>query len=115
MTFATRLATPLLAITLLAPAALAGPAQPVQHGEVQVAQACGWYAISVCSKTYNEAANAADRFGGYVIDTNSSSYPNFRGGWFCAVIGPKSHQAAKSTAGLLKKRGASSAYAKSAC
>ncbi len=84
-------------------------------GSFQVAQACGWYAISVCSRKYGPAQRAANRYGGYVVDTSSGAYPNFRGGWYCAVVGPKNRSAAKSTAALMRRRGASSAYVKNGC
>jgi len=86
-------------------------------GSYQVAQACGWYAISVCSKKWGPAQDAVDEWGsGYAINTSSSDFPNFRGGWKCAVDGPKTKKAARSTAKLMRKRGVSkSAYAKSAC
>ncbi len=86
-------------------------------GSTQVAQVCGWFAISVCSTTFRKAQRAVNRWGeGYVVDTSSSEYPNFAPGYFCAVSGPKSRGAAMATARNMRRAGiSSSAYAKSSC
>ncbi|MBI1384804.1 MAG: hypothetical protein GC150_07840 [Rhizobiales bacterium] len=84
-------------------------------GSYQVAYACGWYAISVCSKGYNSAQKGANRYGGYVIHTSHPDYPNFRNGWYCAVVGPTSKSAAQGTARYMRSIGAHTAYAKNAC
>jgi hypothetical protein len=89
---------------------------PVADGTFQVAQACGWYAIFICSRSRGEAQRWANRYTGYVINTNSRQYPNFAAGWFCAVQGPMGHTAAVATAARWRRSGASpTAYAKNAC
>lgn len=57
---------------------------------IVVAQACGWYIISGCFKSWNAASNKARQLGAaaFVVDTSSGQYPNFRPGWFCAAFGP---------------------------
>lgn len=80
---------------------------------VTSAQACGWYAISVCSTNYGEAQQGADLYGGYVVNTDD--YENFAGGYFCSVVGPKTKQAAQVTARRMRERGARTAYIKYTC
>ena len=112
----------------LATAALAfeGPSSPTTtspaatptraDGSFRVAQACGWYAIMICTRGAGEAqrwnsANGA----GYVINTSSGNYPNFRGGYFCVVEGPQGKGAAEQTAAYWRRNGAPTAYVKNAC
>jgi hypothetical protein len=78
-----------------------------------VAQACGWYAISVCSRNYQGAEIASERYGGRVVDTDD--FENFAGGYFCAVVGPKTKEAAEITAYRMRSRGAYDAYIKHSC
>jgi len=77
---------------------------------------CGWYAISVCSKSYYGAKKGTHHFGGRVINTSHSAYPNFRNGWYCAVRGPfyKKHRA-HHVKRKMRDHGAYSAYVKRAC
>lgn len=82
-------------------------------GFVASAQACGWYAISVCSTNYSEAQHGADLYGGYVVNTDN--YENFAGGYFCSVVGPKTKAAARVTAERMRGRGADTAYIKYSC
>ena len=93
------------------------PAAPKASAEanVRVAQACGWYAIMLCSTSRGEAARWSNSHGvGRVIDTTSERYPNFRPGYYCVVEGPMSRGAAVGTANSY--RGISpTAYAKNAC
>lgn len=84
-------------------------------GSYQVAQACGWYAISVCSRQPAGARRAANRHGGYVIDTSSEAYPNFRPGWYCAVVGPTTYRDAERLVQEMRFDGANSAYSKNGC
>jgi hypothetical protein len=84
-------------------------------GSYQVAQACGWYAISVCTRGRGGAQRAANNYGGYVIDSSSQAYPNFRGGWFCAVEGPSNKRAANRRKREMRQEGARSAYVKNGC
>lgn len=82
---------------------------------MRVAQACGWYAIYSCSQSRDEARRFSHEYGlGYVIDTSSDDYPNFRGDYFCVVEGPMSRSAALSKAEDAHQF-APSAHAKSAC
>ncbi len=84
-------------------------------GSYQVAQACGWYAISVCSRNRSGANRAANAYGGYVIDSSSEAYPNFRPGWYCAVEGPTSKGKANRRKREMRQDGAGSAYIKNGC
>ncbi len=86
------------------------PAQA--NGEFKVAQACGWYVILGCYKSWNGARSRADRIGAKIVDTNN--YPNFRNGWFCAADGPHSRRRAKQLRRAWRGT-VSDAYAKSAC
>lgn len=113
-------ATTLLAATGLAVSAhafSAPPAQPqAQSPVVKVSDghySCGWFAITVCSKSYSGAQKGANRYGGYVIDTDDID--GFRGGWQCAVMGPSSKSKARSRRNQAKRNGASSAYIKRGC
>lgn len=87
----------------------------------RLAQACGWYAITHCSRSLaaarSFAARQQRRFGsGRVIDTSSGRYPNFRPGFYCVVDGPMSRQNALGSARVYRHEEMSgSAYAKSAC
>jgi hypothetical protein len=81
---------------------------------IQLAQACGWYAIVYCGGR-GDAQNFSNRTSfGYVIDTNDSDYPNFRGGYYCVVDGPMGRSAALNLAERSRSF-APTAYAKSAC
>lgn len=96
-------------------ALMAGPvraAEPRPHDQApfEMAQACGWYAIVGCARSWNGASSIAPP-GTYVIDTNQ--YPNFRNGWFCAADGP---YATRGDVPLWKwQQFRSDAYVKSAC
>ena len=81
--------------------------------ETAVVQACGWYAISACSRDYSDAEDAADTYGGYVVNTDD--YENFAGGYYCSVVGPKTKHAAGITARRMRQRGAYDAYIKYSC
>ncbi|NEV01372.1 hypothetical protein [Bradyrhizobium uaiense] len=78
---------------------------------------CGWYAITYCKPTYEEASAFAKRTGtGYVLNTSSPEYPNFASGFFCVAAGPMDRETAISTVDYWRSSGVSlSAYAKSAC
>jgi hypothetical protein len=81
---------------------------------IQLAQACGWYAIVYCGGR-SDAQNFSNRTGfGYVVDTNDSAYPNFRAGYYCVVDGPMGRSAALDLAASSRSF-APTAYAKSAC
>lgn len=103
-----------LALALSATLA-AGSANAHHSGKKKSYAACGWYAISTCSTSYNAAQNGADNFGGYVINTSSSKYPNFRGGYFCSVRGAFSKNKARKIRNNMRYNGAKSAYIKNAC
>ena len=79
--------------------------------------ACGWYAITACKPTYEEATNYAKRTGsGFVINTSSPSFSNFANGYFCVVSGPLDRDAALGAAEHWRNVGVSpNAYAKQAC
>jgi hypothetical protein len=86
------------------------------EGRVQVAQACGWYAIYVCSRSRGEAQRWANRNTGRVINTSRARYPNFQPGYYCTVEGPMGRSAALANAARWRRSGASpTAYAKNAC
>ena len=79
----------------------------------QISQACGWYAISSCSRSYDGAQEGAEQYGGYVINTDD--FRDFAGGYYCSVIGPKNKEAASITAERMRDRGAYDAYIKHSC
>ena len=81
-------------------------AQPTLEGagRLEVAQACGWYAVFQCDHKSSVGGP------GYVVWT--SNYPNFRPGWYCRVMGPFGSQGeAAATARVYGNQG----YPKSAC
>ena len=82
-------------------------------GGASIAEACGWYAISACSRNYNAAQRSANAYGGNVVNTDN--FENFAGGYFCAVVGPKTQGAAQITAQRMRSRGAYDAYIKYSC
>ena len=107
--------TRMLAILLFSASMLATgaarSAEPEKSGDgIELAQACGWYAIVGCSRSSSDAASIAPQ-GTYVIDTNF--YPNFSNGWFCAVDGPYPSRSAVPLGHWRQFRG--DAYVKSAC
>lgn len=115
-----------LATLAVAPAALAQtvqhPNQPVTQSQYRLAQAaCGWYAITHCSRSLRGArafrARQQRRFGsGRIIDTSSGRYPNFTPGFYCVADGPMRRSQAVASAREYRHEGmSSSAYAKSAC
>jgi len=114
----------LVALTVLGVPALAAattaldtqrPAPPARPGEVQVAQACGWYAIMLCSRSRGEAQRWSNNNGvGYVVDTSSNRYPNFAPGYYCVVEGPMGQGRAQSTANSYRDI-SRQAYVKNAC
>lgn len=75
---------------------------PREGRRLELAQACGWYAIFQCGKNPNLGGP------GYVIVTND--FPNFRPGWYCKVLGPFGTQ--WEAANTARQGGG---YAKSAC
>ena len=110
-----------MSATAIGPQASATPVDPKsgtvtnsRSTAVQLAQACGWYAIVYCGER-RDAQNFSNRTGfGYVIDTNDSDYPNFRGGYYCVVDGPMGRSATLDLAERSRSF-APTAYAKSAC
>ncbi len=114
--------TTFLMLSMLAGAASIATASPLQNQTPALSQealssfaACGWYAISACSPSHAEAQNFASQHGtGYVINTSSPEFPNFRPGYFCVVNGPMSYGAANSTVARLR-RVSPTAYAKNGC
>ena len=97
------------------PASKSPASKSLAAGSYQVAQACGWYAISVCTRGRGGAGRAANTYGGYVIDSSSAEYPNFSPGWYCAVDGPMGKRAANQRKREMRQDGASSAYIKNGC
>ena len=99
-------------------AALAsGPAPLLSHAPslVSPVQACGFYAILGCFRTPAEAARWNGQIqGGYVINTTSQAYPNFRPGYFCVVAGPTGNGQAQGIAASWR-RYIPDAYVKNAC
>ena len=89
---------------------------PAAAKPIQVAQACGWYAIMHCGNAAS-ARNYANRTGaGRVINTTSNAYPNFQPGYYCVVQGPMDRGSALNTAASWRNAGFSpTAYAKNAC
>jgi hypothetical protein len=111
---AVRKATLLSLSMLLASSALADPAP---RNALQVAQACGWYVVTDCKPSFDEARQYADDNGtGYVINTSSPDFPKFTKGYFCVVSGPTDHDAAVAAAAHWRITGISpDAYAKNGC
>ena len=83
---------------------------------MQLAQACGWYAIMHCGDA-NSARGYQRRTGaGTIINTSSANFPNFQPGYFCVVQGPAPRSEALIIAQQWRQSGfAPTAYAKSAC
>jgi hypothetical protein len=108
-------------VSTLALACICSVAAPIADravgGEVRVAQACGWYVITNCKPSFEEAREFADKYGaGYVINTSSPDFPNFSRGFFCVVAGPTDRAAALAAAAHWRITGAApEAYAKNAC
>ena len=71
-----------LAPLAVAGALVAGAAAPVAASTFQ---GCGWYVIMGCAKSYSGAQRMA---GNGALVVNTSDYPNFRNGWYCAADGP---------------------------
>jgi hypothetical protein len=93
------------------------PSVPVRidQGLIRPVQACGFYAILGCYGTRGEAQRWSNQIdAGYVINTTSAEYPNFRSGYYCVVNGPTSRGQAQGIAASW--RGVvPSAYVKNAC
>ena len=109
-------------IAAVAVACFSGPSQaqnvsvgsaPAGEPAVRLVQACGWYAISTCSRRPGPARRAADDYGGYVVRTDGIA--NFRPGWYCAVEGPVSKERAERRMWQMQDLGADSAYIKFGC
>lgn len=95
-------------------AAQEGPA-PSQK-PVQLAQACGWYAIMHCGSAETARGYRSRTGAGFIINTSRGDYPNFQPGYFCVVQGPAPRSEALIIAQQWRNSGFSpSAYAKSAC
>jgi hypothetical protein len=106
-------------LALLSASALMAAAAPARAVEpdapVVKVQACGWYSIMTCVTDPGAARRWSARYGtGYVIDTSSNAYPNFRPGFFCVVNGPFGRSQALQDADANRDI-APTAYAKSAC
>lgn len=84
---------------------------------LKVSQSCGWYVVTNCKPSFDEARAFADERGtGYVINTSSPDFPNFAKGYFCVVSGPTGHDAAVAAATHWRTTGVSpGAYAKNSC
>jgi hypothetical protein len=74
---------------------------------------CGWYAISVCTRSRRGARRGASDFGGRVVDTGNVD--GFRPGYYCAVMGPSNRRRAENRMWRMQDAGASSAYIKQGC
>lgn len=75
---------------------------------------CEWFTIMTCSKSYNGAKKGANKYGGYVIDTDDIE--RFRGGYYCSVKGPyASKRKARQKRNHARAKGARSAYIKKGC
>jgi hypothetical protein len=102
------------AVTNAAPFSSSIPADANQ-GLVRPVQACGFYAILGCFGTRGEAQRWSNQIDeGYVINTTSAEYPNFRSGYYCVVNGPTSLGRARNIAAGWRSV-VPSAYAKNAC
>ncbi|MEM7774149.1 MAG: hypothetical protein AAF732_00965 [Pseudomonadota bacterium] len=88
-------------------------AEAPRDGAVELAQACGWYAIATCSRRPGPARRSAGRIGGYVVLTDNIG--NFEPGWFCAVIGPQGKPGAWQDRDFMRSAGEDSAYIKYGC
>jgi hypothetical protein len=84
---------------------------------VQLAQDCGWFAIFSCSTRAGEVQRFINRTGyGFMIDSSSSMFPNFRPGYYCAADGPMSRREAQGLVNDARGNGAApTAYVKSSC
>lgn len=110
------------ALALMSSSALAGAAPfgssiPTASNRhlIHPVQACGFYAILGCYGTRGEAQRWSNQIDeGYVINTTSAEYPNFRSGYYCVVNGPTSRGRAQSIAAGWRSV-IPSAYVKNAC
>lgn len=83
--------------------------------EFQLVQDCGWFAILGCFPNRALANSWNSRIDeGYVINTSSMRYPNFRPGFYCVVNGPTSRARAQSIANGWR-RYIPDAYVKNSC
>jgi putative peptidoglycan binding protein len=76
---------------------------------------CGWYAIALCGTNRQDAQDATNIYGGFVVDTSDPDYPNFRDGYFCVVEGPYSQGRANVVRDEMRDAGSRDAYVKNAC
>jgi hypothetical protein len=107
-----------VAVTLCLGAGAAHAAErDVSAGTVQMAQACGWFAIYSCSTRASETQKFINTTGfGFMIDSSSNLFPNFRPGYYCAGDGPVNKARAENFAREGRHTGlAPSAYVKSSC
>ena len=72
---------------VIAPLAIAAGMVATGYGSAAAStfEGCGWYVIMGCSKSYSGAQRMA---GNGLLVVNTSDYPNFRNGWYCAAEGP---------------------------
>ena len=79
-------------------------------------KACGWYVITACRATYDEANAFAKKTGsGFIVNTSSPDYRNFQSGYYCVVAGPSSRETALGAAQFWRSKSVPDAYAKNAC
>lgn len=83
-------------------------------GSYKVAQACGYWAIFGCSRNFAATQATVNQYGGGCV-MNTDDCDNFAGGFYCAVTGPKTKQAADITASRLRQSMTPQAYVKYAC
>lgn len=82
-----------------------------KEGEVQVAQACGWYIFVGCSRTYEGAL----RHAGNGLDIlRTSDYRLLNPGWYCAAVGPYPRRPSNREVRDVRRH-VPDAYAKRAC
>ena len=85
----------------------------IGSGSSANAQACGWYAIGGCYKSWDSADQQSRFLKAPVVDTNT--VPNFRNGWFCVAAGPTSKGQARSWRNEFRGKGVGDAYIKKSC
>ena len=83
-------------------------------------QACGWFVVLRCGRSYPAAQNFLNGLGGpgvgggagtRIIDTNQ--YPNFRNGFYCVMDGPYSSRGTAES--IAWREAVPDAYVKSGC
>lgn len=78
---------------------------------IEVAQACGWYIFTGCSRSYEGALRHA---GNGLEVLRTSNYRMLNPGWYCAAVGPYPQKPSNREVREVRRH-VPDAYAKRAC